>query len=386
MKASRTLPAAAALAGTVVLGLPLVMTSASADAPLYGTATTYPNGSLGVGIGPDTVAAADVDGDGSRDLAVVDATAGAVRILLNDGLGTFGSPVSYRTGAGTTSVEAADLDGDTALDLVVTNGLAGTWSILFNQGDGTFAKPVNRLVGPTPTDAVVADFDNNGSPDFAVSTYAGPIQIYLNDGSGHFTFARRMTAGPWVMVLRAADIDGDGNVDLVANSWVDGLWVYRGLGDGTFQGNGIVPLLAGVEDFELTDVTGDAHADLVAANIGTNSVRVFPGTGTGKFDTPAIISTVNPEQTAPLGWTVPNALDVADLDGDGDPDLIVAGDFDKTGYAMLGDGTGHFITVQSIATPSDLRTVRAADLNGDARLDLVLANSGPSFHVLLNLG
>jgi large repetitive protein len=112
---------------------------------LFGSPTPYGSG----GYGSDSVAIADVNGDGKPDLIVANAciayvgcSTGAVGVLLGNGDGTFQPAVSYGSGGQTAeSVALADLNGDGKLDIVVANQ-SGTVGVLLNNGDGTFQSAV----------------------------------------------------------------------------------------------------------------------------------------------------------------------------------------------------------------------------------------------------
>jgi len=172
----------------------------------------------GVGYGPLSVYGADLDGDGDIDLAVTNGSYN-VSILLNNGDGTFQSPVNYSIGVGPISVYGADLDGDGDIDLAVSNEGSGNVSILLNNGDGTFQSPVNYSAGSYPNSVYGADLDGDGDIDLAVSNRgSNNVSILLNDGDGTFQNAVNYGAGNGPTSIYGADFDGDGDIDLaVAN-------------------------------------------------------------------------------------------------------------------------------------------------------------------------
>ena len=105
------------------------------------------------GNGPYSVFAADLDNDGDIDLVTANEYGDNVSILLNNGNGTFSSPVNYATGDRPFSVYGADLDGDGDIDLVTANNNSGGISILLNNGDGSFASPINYSTGTKASSA-----------------------------------------------------------------------------------------------------------------------------------------------------------------------------------------------------------------------------------------
>jgi hypothetical protein len=137
-----------------------------------------------------SLAVADFNRDGILDLAVWQAgfvgTPGRVQILLGQGDGTFqpgpsytaGSPGHYRSAG----LATADFNGDGIPDLAVTDASAGNVSLLLGNGDGTFAAPQNYAVGSLGNSLAVADFNGDGSFDLAVAC-GNTVTILINDGN-----------------------------------------------------------------------------------------------------------------------------------------------------------------------------------------------------------
>jgi uncharacterized protein (TIGR03437 family) len=126
------------------------------------------------GIGSGTtaaLAAADFNGDGKLDIAVVMRGSGTnnVGVLLGDGHGVFAAPLLSSTTAAPTMMVAADVDGDGSSDLILSDccGLTET-TLLFGKGDGSFQPEFHFPSGPNPKGLGVADFDGDGKPDLAV--------------------------------------------------------------------------------------------------------------------------------------------------------------------------------------------------------------------------
>jgi hypothetical protein len=144
------------------------------------------------GAGPHGVAAADLDGDGDRDLAVVNLSAGNVTILKNKGNGNFFQPAtSPEAGLGSFPdyIVAADLDGDGDQDLAVANQESDNVTILKNNGTGNFHQPASspEAAGDAPVALAAADIDGDADADLAVANAtSNDITILKNKGKGNF--------------------------------------------------------------------------------------------------------------------------------------------------------------------------------------------------------
>ena len=116
----------------------------------------------------------------------------------------------------------------------------------------------------------------------------------------------------------------------------------------------------------VADLTGDGIPDIVTANYRSANISVLMGDGHGNFGPPLLL---------PVGLA-PNEVQVADLNGDGIPDLVTANFINNTLSVLLGNGDGSFQDRRDVATGLPALSVAAADVNGDGRLDLIVGG-GP---------
>ena len=194
----------------------------------YGTGAFNAAGDLYTGGFPAGVAVGDFNADGRLDAIVAGggSTAlpdSAVTVSLGNGDGTFtlanGSPISL--GKNLSAIVTADFNGDGKLDVAVTDAGGNTVMVLLGNGDGTFGVPITIPVGNQPEAIVAADFNNDGKLDLAVANYLdGTITLLLGNGDGTFTQATGSpyAAGQAPYQMVAADFNGDGKLDLaVAN-------------------------------------------------------------------------------------------------------------------------------------------------------------------------
>jgi hypothetical protein len=168
---------------------------------------------------PVSIALGDLNGDGKPDLVVVDPALGdwIVSVLLNNGDGTFQSPVNYSTAPGPLSVAIGDLNGDGKLDLAIA--CVDAVSILLGNGDGTFRAHVDYAAG-SQGPIVLGDFNGDGRLDFAVmNNYE--LSVFLNNGGGSFTSTVTQLVNMFCYGMAAADFNGDGKLDLAVSSLWD---------------------------------------------------------------------------------------------------------------------------------------------------------------------
>ncbi len=337
----------------------------------------FPRADFPSGTGPVAVAAADFNGDGRLDLAVVNGTSNTVSILLGKGDGTFQPPVDFATGSQPSGIAVGDFNGDSKLDLAITNQGSNNVSILLGNGDGTFRPQVTFATGVGPQAVVARDFNGDGKLDLAVANSAdSTVSILPGKGDGTFQPRSDSATGTKPVALAAGDFNGDGKLDLaVANQGSNNVSVLLGRGDGTFQAH--VDYGAGTSPSAVAavDLSRDGKLDLAVANQGSNSVSVLLGKGDGTFNPKTDFQTGN----APAG------IASGDFNLDGRLDLVVANQGSNTVSLLLGNGDGSFDTRLELATGSSPSGIIAADLNGDTRPDVAVTNqNGNSVSVILN--
>jgi len=146
----------------------------------------YAQVDLDIGQGSKGLVSGDFNGDGWADLAVLQGVDQSVGIMLNDGAGGFGAPITYATGSPGDAIATGDLTGDGRLDLVVANSVAhtaddvrGYLRFMTNRGNGVFqlTETIETRSGPS-LDVILADIDGDGDLDALV---VGPSGITIHD-------------------------------------------------------------------------------------------------------------------------------------------------------------------------------------------------------------
>jgi uncharacterized membrane protein len=262
-----------------------------------------------------------------------------------------------------------------------------------------------KTSGYNPYSVAVADVNGDGKLDLVVANEQqsktnpeGSISVILGNGNGTFHPAVNYSSGGQsAYSISIADVNGDGKLDLVvangcfeSNCATGGVGVLLGNGDGTFKkaltySSGAASVFG--SRVAVGDLNGDGKLDLAVATTGPGCgngcpkglVAVLLGRGDGTFKKAKTYSTGGFDA---IGWVA-----IADVNGDKKPDLLVANycatdcsfpPVEGSVGVLLGNGNGTFKAVKTYPSGGDgAVSVAVADLNKDGKPDLLVANCGP---------
>jgi hypothetical protein len=348
----------------------------------------------------NALAAGDLSGGGSADLAVGDATSGSVLIFLNAHSGTpsFGSAHSFAAmSGGPTALASADVDNDGHLDLITADGSSNSITVWRNTALGAASGFVNSgsiTVGADPVALAVADFNRDNLPDVAVADAGDSTATVLlnqSSGAGAIAWSGGLTvnldsqASPLGIV--AVDLSGDGVPDIAtANAptvpppqQAENTYGSISIAVNTTAANSSTPSFAVAQQYTVGlapaalasgDFNGDNRNDLVCADNFATNLALALNNGSG-LDVGA--------QLAASSQQHPASAVAVDLDGDGKPDLVSGNVNSSSGPYLLsvyhnttapGASAPSFVKLADLSATAVPSSVCSGDFNGDGKPDI----------------
>ena len=346
----------------------------------------------------------DVNGDGLADLG------GFQTIRLSLGDGTFSPPepyftgllsdidgdefmdfVSFSLGAGTElstviskpgtsngisppdfleipnnpgSVTLGDFNADSFPDILTLN--SNNISVFLSDGPRSFEPRIDQPVAFTvPLFARVADFDLDGDIDLAVVNTFFELLILFNDGNGTFGDIEFIPTMADASSMDIGDLDNDGDIDIVVSDSEDDdteVNIFINDGSGGFSFAGGLQTSLGANQVVLLDMDNDGSLDCAASN--ENRVVVFTNDGNANF-------TSSFTEILPMALPI-QALATADINADGNTDLVATFSKSEQSFLLINDGNGGFNSPASFVSHGLFSPIIAADFDNDSFVDIAV--------------
>jgi hypothetical protein len=312
-----------------------------------------------------TTQSATLTGNGMGDLAV----------FLGNGHDSFGSEIDTPFASTAGAIVAGNFDNDNVLDVVaggavtidsMANPATGAVFYLEGKNDGSFQTPVQIATPRNPVSFAAADLNGDKNLDLVVADDGAPfasvngsVLVYFGNGNGTFQSPKILDAPSFPQAVAIADVNNDGNQDIVVLSEFKGqsffsrLWVFLGDGKGNFGAGIETSIDEFAEGLQVADLNGDGLPDVALASCcGFANTEVWAGKGDGTFIGPTELP-VEISSSFPI---------LADVNGDKKLDLLVStGDGIETLLNISGQGVPTPIPAGTVgATPTPSATATGA--------------------------
>ncbi|MEM9456818.1 MAG: FG-GAP-like repeat-containing protein [Myxococcota bacterium] len=354
----------------------------------FGAPVTFTTRIGAGGDDPDSIALADVTGDGVPDAVVTGPTSDDVVVLVaNPAMNGFNAPVRFITlvgadGDGPRGLAVGDVTGDGEPDVVTANFNTDDVTVLVGiAGGATFEPPVvyptdmpdvSGTAGDGPWRARLLDMDLDGDLDIVTAnTNSSDVTILLNDGAGIFGTPMIFETdigwdGSTPRGLAVGDINADTIPDaVVAHHSSSDIAAVAGLGAGLLAPSQTTALTANSSPrgIAIADVTGEGTLDWVATQYNSDTIMRATQGVSGQFFTTAYFADDGP-------W----GIVLGDIDGDLDFDTVSATRNDSEITRTLNNGSGAFVSSLSFASGSVPEAAALNDVTGDGLLDFITAS------------
>jgi len=355
------------------------------------------------GVYDSSIAFSDVDGDGDQDVLITGrrtTNQRVAKLYQNDGSGNFsevlGTPF---LGVSNSSIAFSDIDGDGDQDLLITgrhSSVQRVTRLYQNDGNGIFNEVIGTpFIGVTESSIAFTDVDGDGDQDVLITgEYSSDLSIailYENDGNGNFTEALEMPFdGVSESSIAFSDVDGDGFQDVLitgqnnSDEIISKLYINNSLGN---YAEVIKPFIdTKYGSIATSDVDGDGDQDILITGFNLTYqpiTKLYKNDGSGNFS--EVIGTT-------FEGVVYSSLAFSDVDGDGDQDVLITGQNNlnqRIAKLYQNDGSGNFSEV--LGTPFIgviFSSVAFADVDGDGDQDLLITgfSNGVFSRLYLNDG
>jgi len=286
----------------------------------YATAATYTNR-------PESVAVGDITGDGRADVVVAIDGVG-VQVFPQLAGGALGQPTMYAS-TDTNKIRLGQLNGDDRLDVAGIGWGTNTIGVLLNDGHGGLSAPVSYPVQHGGYDDLeIGDVTGDGRDDLVVmsgQSYAVPnVSVLAQLASGGFGSATPYVVAPNTNTqgIGVGDVTGDGRNDVVVsyggNRPTSTIGVLAQTAGGTLAGVQSYPSYDIPEPVDVADVDLDGRPDVVVLHGGWDEAGIYRQQANG---------TLAPEDLYAIPYAThynPHGLAVGDINGDGAPDIVIA--------------------------------------------------------------
>jgi hypothetical protein len=261
---------------------------------------------------------------------------------------------------------------------ILITAIGSLFTLIHSASGALFVQSWSQPLPDGYAAAVAQDLNGDGKPDLVAPNGSAPgaLIVATNAGNGIFITNGIYTVGNYPYSAAIADVNGDSQPDLIAANYGDNtVTVLTNAGGGIFVSNTAYAVGNGPASVSAMDINGDHLPDLIIANNTDGTLTILTNAGNGTFSPAQTVLVVNPSSS-------PQYIAIADLNGDGKPDLIAPDNSDSLILVLTNAGGGIFIS-NAVYAANYPTLVAAADFNNDGKTDII---SGTTATIYTNAG
>lgn len=327
-----------------------------------------PGPSFLTGIGPGRLAVAALGGGTRKEIVVANELGSSLTYVRHDRRGLMGvAAVAAQVGK-LSDAAAADFNGDGLLDLALIGEDSGRLEVLLGLGNGHFQTMPTVRIGMNPRAITTGDWDSDGRADLAIADFgADQIAILYGDGRGSFTVPELVGAGTGPIALLSGDFGGPTGTDLaVANRLSENVSILHADRRGRFSPGPVFPVGMRPTFLFAGDVNGDGREDLVTGNRQYETITILPREEIGFGEPFNRVLADTPQPSA-----------AQDLDGNGRAELVVTDTAGDKVLILKGDN-GDFKTLRTLNVGRSPTAIAFGDFDTDGRQDIAVIHRDTS--------
>ncbi|MEO9571662.1 MAG: FG-GAP-like repeat-containing protein [Polaribacter sp.] len=320
----------------------------------------------------------DIDGDGDLDILSASYWDDTIAWYQNDGNAdpTFVKNIVTESASGASNIVLGDIDNDGDLDVICASSYDDTLAWFENDGAviPSFTKMEITNTALSPYSVSIGDIDGDGDLDILSASYSDDtIAWYENDGASNPTFNKIVVTNDadGAYSVAVGDIDGDGDLDILSASYSDDTIAWyknNGAVNPTFNKIVLTSIADGAISVNVGDVDNDGDLDILSTSYRDDTVLWFENDGgvTPSFNKIVITNTADGAQN----------VNVGDIDGDGDLDILSASKADDSiaWYKNNGAVDPVFSKILITNTADNPIGLALGDVDGDGDLDVFSAS------------
>lgn len=326
---------------------------------------------------PTTIYLADIDGDDNIDVLAASSVGYYLSWYKNtDGQGTFGEQQIIDSNViAPRDVFAADLDGDEDLDIVLVSKHINNINKIswYENTDGLGNFEEEQIISVDDFDFIKVnptDINGDGNIDIVATAHYNLIWFENLDNQGNFSHRIILEEEDIFKIFYnfPIDIDNDGDIDVITGGYFDNIEWYENIdGLGSFGEEQLITIdnIDKLKDIHAADLDNDGDMDVLSASRNDGKIAWYENLdGLGNFGGQQLIS--SPDEL--YGFSVV----AADIDNDGDLDVVSGRGDDYVSWYENLDGLGNFNDANIISTEADgVLQVFTNDINNDGNIDVI---------------